>query len=174
MATTKGQRLQFELDDDDLKLFCEEADEQIELLDSSLVQLEGEPDPELVQQIFRAAHTLKGSSATIGHKKMASLTHAMETVLDAVRQGRKTANAEMVDALLAGLDALRILANEVVTRVDSGSKPPRSRQTSSPSSRRMSRKLRPKPPQDLRPRTSFRSRPSKWLLRRRARAAPST
>lgn len=120
MATTKGKRLQFELDDEDLKLFCEEADEQIELLDTSLVQLEGEPDPELVQQIFRAAHTLKGSSATIGHKKMASLTHAMETVLDAVRQGRRAPTSEVVDALLAGLDALRVLANEVVTRVDSG------------------------------------------------------
>jgi len=120
MATTKGQRLQFELDDDDLKLFCEEADEQLELLDTCLVQLEGEPEPELLQQIFRAAHTLKGSSATIGHKKMASLTHAMETVLDAVRQGRRTPTSEVVDALLAGLDALRILANEVITRVDSG------------------------------------------------------
>jgi len=120
MAATGGNRLQFELDDDDLKLFCEEADEQIELLDSALVQLEGEPAPDLLQQIFRAAHTLKGSSATIGHKKMASLTHAMETVLDAVRQGVRRPNAEMVDALLAGLDALRTLANEVVTRVDSG------------------------------------------------------
>lgn len=120
MATIKGQRLQFELDDDDLKLFSEEADEQIELLDTCLVQLEGEPEPELLQQIFRAAHTLKGSSATIGHKKMASLTHAMETVLDAVRQGRRAPTSEVVDALLAGLDALRILANEVVTRIDSG------------------------------------------------------
>ncbi|MGE0598491.1 MAG: chemotaxis protein CheW [Dehalococcoidia bacterium] len=120
MARSQGTRLQFELDDEDLKLFCEEADEQIELLDVSLVQLEGEPDPDLVQQIFRAAHTLKGSSATIGHKKMANLTHAMETVLDAVRQGRKSPNSEMVDALLAGLDALRVLANEVVTRIDSG------------------------------------------------------
>ncbi|HML98779.1 MAG TPA: chemotaxis protein CheA [Tepidiformaceae bacterium] len=120
MASTKGQRLQFDLDDEDLKLFCEEADEQIELLDTSLVQLEGEPDPDLVQQIFRAAHTLKGSSATIGHRKMASLTHAMETVLDAVRQGRRRPTSDVVDALLAGLDALRVLANEVVTRVDSG------------------------------------------------------
>ncbi len=118
--TTTGPRLQFDLDDDDVKLFCEEADEQIELLDSALVQLEGEPDPDLVQQIFRAAHTLKGSSATIGHKKMASLTHAMETVLDAVRQGRKSPTSEVVDALLAALDALRILAQEVVTRIDSG------------------------------------------------------
>lgn len=120
MVTSKGQRLQFELDDDDLKLFCEETDEQIELLDTCLVQLEGEPEPELLQQIFRAAHTLKGSSATIGHKKMANLTHAMETVLDAVRQGKRAPTSDVVDALLAGLDALRILANEVVTRVDSG------------------------------------------------------
>lgn len=120
MATTKGQRLEFELDDDDLKLFSEEADEQIELLDTSLIQLEREPEQELLQQIFRAAHTVKGSSATIGHKKMASLTHAMETVLDAVRQGRRQPTSDVVDALLAGLDALRILANEVVTRVDSG------------------------------------------------------
>ena len=116
----KGQRLQFDLDDDDLKLFCDEADEQLELLDSSLVQLEGDPDPDLVQQIFRAAHTLKGSSATIGHKRMASLTHAMETVLDAVRQGKRKATSEMVDALLAALDALRLLAHEVTTRIDSG------------------------------------------------------
>jgi two-component system chemotaxis sensor kinase CheA len=120
MATTKGQRLEFELNDDDLKLFSEEADEQIELLDTSLIQLEREPEQELLQQIFRAAHTVKGSSATIGHKKMASLTHAMETVLDAVRQGRRQPTSDVVDALLAGLDALRILANEVVTRVDSG------------------------------------------------------
>ncbi|MBI5947587.1 MAG: chemotaxis protein CheA [Chloroflexi bacterium] len=118
--TSTGTRLQFDLDDDDVKLFCEEADEQLELLDNSLVQLEGEPDPDLVQQIFRAAHTLKGSSATIGHKKMASLTHAMETVLDAVRQGRKSPTSDVVDALLAALDALRVLAREVVTRIDSG------------------------------------------------------
>ncbi|MCZ2108994.1 MAG: chemotaxis protein CheA [Dehalococcoidia bacterium] len=120
MASGKKKPLQFELDDDDLKLFSEEAEEQIELLDTILVQLEGVPDPDLVQQIFRAAHTLKGSSATIGHKKMANLTHAMETVLDSVRQGLRTPNPHMVDALLAGVDALRILAQEVVTRIDSG------------------------------------------------------
>ena len=120
----KGDSLSFDLDDEDLKLFCEEADEQIEILDGALVQLEGQPAPELVQQIFRAAHTLKGSSATIGHKRMASLTHAMETVLDAVRQGKRAPTSAMVDALLEGLDALRVLAQEVVTRVDSGTQTP--------------------------------------------------
>lgn len=120
MPARKKTTLQFDLDDDDLKLFSDEADEQIELLDTFLVQLEGEPDAELLQQIFRAAHTLKGSSATIGHKKMAKLTHAMETVLDAVRQGHHQPTPATVDALLAGVDALRILAQEVVTRLDSG------------------------------------------------------
>ena len=120
MASAKGRRLQFDLDDEDVKLFCEETEEQIEILDSALVQMEGEPDSDLVQQIFRAAHTLKGASATIGHKKMASLTHAMETVLDAVRTGKRKPTSEVVDALLAGLDTLRILAQEVTTRVDSG------------------------------------------------------
>src|SRR5690606_31301330 len=112
-AMSRGTPLTFELDDDDLKLFLEEAEEQLELLDTALVQLEGEPGPELVQAIFRAAHTLKGSSATIGHRKMASLTHAMETVLDAVRQNRRTPDREVVDALLSGLDALRVLSEEV-------------------------------------------------------------
>ena len=119
----KSDPLQFDLDDDDLKLFNEEAEEQIELLDTALVQLEGEPDPDLVQRIFRAAHTLKGSAATIGHHKMAHLTHAMETVLDAVRQGRRKPTADVVDALLSSIDALRVLAHEVVTKVDSGVDP---------------------------------------------------
>ncbi len=116
----RGDSLVFDLDDEDLKLFNEEADEQLEMLDTSLVALESDSDPELVQRIFRAAHTLKGSSATIGHKRMASLTHAMETVLDAVRQGKASPTGAMIDALLRGLDTLRELAGEVLTRIDSG------------------------------------------------------
>jgi len=112
--------LHFDLDEEDLKLFTDEAAEQFELLDTAIVQLEDSPGAELLQEIFRAAHTLKGSSATIGHKKMTALTHAMESVLDAVRQGRAVPSRSMVDALLAALDALRVLANELTTRIDSG------------------------------------------------------
>ncbi|MEO9255015.1 MAG: Hpt domain-containing protein, partial [Tepidiformaceae bacterium] len=111
---------QFAIDDEDVQLFCDEASEQIEVLDAGLVSLEGAPDAELIQRIFRAAHTLKGSSLTIGHSKMASLTHAIETVLDAVRGGHRSPSREMIDALLAGVDALRGLAEEVTTRIDSG------------------------------------------------------
>ena len=118
---SEGPRsLDFELDDEDLKLFVEEATEQIETLDLSLVQLESDPSPELLQRIFRAAHTLKGSSAAIGHQKMAGLTHAMESVLDALRQGRLAVTSEVVDSLLACIDALRTFVHEVATREDSG------------------------------------------------------
>ena len=105
----EGDALAFELDDEDLKVFTEEANDQLEILDATLIQLEAQVSPELVQQIFRAAHTLKGSSATIGHRRMASLTHAMETVLDAVRQGQRHPTSAMVDALLEGLDSIASL-----------------------------------------------------------------
>jgi two-component system chemotaxis sensor kinase CheA len=116
----KGDHLEFDLDAEDLKLFTDEAEEQLDVLDAALVEMEGEPDPDLLQRIFRAAHTLKGSSATIGHTRMARLTHAMETVLDAVRQGQAVPNAGMVDKLLQGLDVLRILTVEVSTGIESG------------------------------------------------------
>lgn len=120
MATSQSPRLQFNLDREDARLFCDEARELFELLDTALIELEESPDSALVQQIFRAAHTLKGSSATIGHTKMTALTHAMETVLDAVREGRTAPSHEMVDTLLGSLDALRALTQEVETLVDSG------------------------------------------------------
>ncbi len=71
---------------DDIKVFLIEAEEQLQSLEDGLLELEqaGEDD-EVIGQIFRAAHTLKGSSATLGHDKMANLTHSMESVLDLVR-----------------------------------------------------------------------------------------
>ncbi len=119
--TGGGAPLQFQADADDLKYFLEDAQDQLELLDQSLVTLEREgADAELVQTIFRAAHTLKGSSATIGHKKMAELTHTMETVLDEVRKGACEITTPLIDALLQALDALRVLTGEVASLTDSG------------------------------------------------------
>ncbi|MBI4300740.1 MAG: Hpt domain-containing protein, partial [Chloroflexi bacterium] len=99
---------------DDLKVFLEEAEELLQLLDEDLVALEkGSETPDLLQEIFRAAHTLKGSSAALGHKRMAELTHVMETVLDKLRQGHLQVSTPVVSALLDGLDALRSLKDEV-------------------------------------------------------------
>ncbi|MGE5589057.1 MAG: chemotaxis protein CheW [Bacillota bacterium] len=112
--------LEFDATPEDLKVFLDEADEQLQLLDEDIVKLEREgEDEELVQEIFRAAHTLKGSSATLGHKRMAELTHAMENVLDKIRKHRLEPSTALVDTLFACVDALRALKDEIVTRQES-------------------------------------------------------
>lgn len=103
-----------EISPEELKVFMEEAEEHIQLLDEDLIKLENEGDnPELLQEIFRAAHTLKGSSAMLGHKRMAEVTHAMESLLDKLRQKKIAVNTRIIDALLFALDALKVLKNEV-------------------------------------------------------------
>jgi two-component system chemotaxis sensor kinase CheA len=87
---------------EDLQVFLEEADEQLQLLDENIVAIEGqENSSEEIQEIFRAAHTLKGSSAMLGYQEMTDLGHAMETLLDKVRKGSLAPTTTVVDALLA-------------------------------------------------------------------------
>lgn len=112
--------LEFDATDADLVLFLEEAAEQLRVLSDGLLRLEREGDAQLIQALFRAAHTLKGSSATIGHTRMASLTHAMESVLDNVRNGALAPDSHVIDALLAAVDVLNVLNEEVETRTESG------------------------------------------------------
>lgn len=103
-----------EVSADDLKVFLQEADGLIELLDEDLVQLEQEAgNEELLQEIFRAAHTLKGSSGMLGFDDMAHLTHSMEDVLDRVRKGSLEITPELVDALLMSLDGLKVLKDNL-------------------------------------------------------------
>lgn len=112
--------LHFDATESDLALFLDEAAEQLETLSSGLLELERDAgDPALIQSIFRAAHTLKGSSATIAHTRMASLTHAMESVLDGIRKGTLAVSPGVVDALLACVDSLHMLNGEVQTGVES-------------------------------------------------------
>jgi two-component system chemotaxis sensor kinase CheA len=95
---------------DDLKVFMQEAESLLELLDEDIIRLEQESEnSELLQEIFRAAHTLKGSSGMLGFQSMAGLTHAMEDLLDRVRKGTLPVTPEIVDALLASLDGLKVL-----------------------------------------------------------------
>ncbi len=109
--------LAFDIEEDELHIFLAEADEHLQTLDEGLVRLEREgDDPELLQAIFRAAHTLKGSAGAIGHQRMAELTHAMETVLDGLRKHTLAVSADLVDVCLESLDALRGLRNEVIER----------------------------------------------------------
>ena len=80
--------IMFDIADDELQVFMPEAEEQLQKLEDGLMRLERSgADDELLQVIFRAAHTLKGAAGAIGHIRMTELTHAMETVLDGLRKG---------------------------------------------------------------------------------------
>lgn len=105
---------------EDLEVFLQEAEEQLELLDEDIVRLEQEEDTTpLLQEIFRAAHTLKGSAGMIGHHLMANLAHSMENLLDQLRLGTTGVSTAIVDALLVGLDLLRAMLGDLSGATDS-------------------------------------------------------
>ncbi|GIF05869.1 chemotaxis protein CheA [Actinoplanes siamensis] len=91
-----------------LAQFLAEANDLLASVDDGLLQLERNPgDPELVNEVFRAAHTFKGSSGLFDFPELTRLTHAAEDLLDAVRGGRLALDSGMVDDLLAAFDLIR-------------------------------------------------------------------
>jgi len=104
---------------EELEVFIQEADEQLQLLDEDLVILEREGvKPEILQEIFRAAHTLKGSSAMLGYEDMSRVAHVMETLLDKIRDGTQEVTTPVIDVLLHGLDTLKSLREQLVSDSD--------------------------------------------------------
>ncbi|MBI2264146.1 MAG: chemotaxis protein CheA [Armatimonadetes bacterium] len=104
---------------EELNVFLDELEEQLQLLEENIVKLEKEKTQQAVSEIFRVAHTVKGSAASLGHQKMAKLTHAMENILDKIRQGKIAIQKPIVDALLQSLDALKILKGEIESKKES-------------------------------------------------------
>lgn len=96
-----------------LQVFLQEANEQIDLLEQDILRLEQEVAPELLQEIFRAAHTLKGGARAMGYQAMAELTHAMEDLFDLLRNGQIEVSSALVDALFHSLDALKEMLQEI-------------------------------------------------------------
>ncbi|MBZ4686912.1 MAG: CheA signal transduction histidine kinase [Clostridiales bacterium] len=104
-----------------LNIFLDEADEQIQILDEAIVNLENDKkNSDLLNDIFRAAHTLKGSSASMGFEKMASVTHDLENVLDKLRQGEVEVTPEIIDLLLECLDIIKVLKEEIASEGKEG------------------------------------------------------
>jgi len=98
-------------------VFIREAADILASLESDLVRLEDEKAPELVNDIFRYVHTLKGSSGIAGFKSVYAFTHRLENLLDMVRSGKLAAGREIIDLLLVGLDWIRLA-------IDSGEEAP--------------------------------------------------
>lgn len=106
--------LTLDLEPGDDRLFADESLEQIEQIERGLLELErGEASAATVNEVFRAAHTLKGSAATIGHDRMAALTHAMEDIFGGLRSGTISSVKPFANILLSTLDVLRALVDEV-------------------------------------------------------------
>ena len=97
-----------------LAVFLDEVAEQVQKLEEGILALErNRHDPEILHTLFRAAHTIKGSSAAMGFERMNRLTHGMEDVLDRLRKGEASVTVDVVDLLLACLDALKAMKEEV-------------------------------------------------------------
>ena len=90
-----------------LEIFIDETKEHVQSLNEQLLTLEKEPEnSETINEIFRAAHSLKGMAGTMGFKRMQKLTHNMENVLSEIRNGKMKVSAFLIDVLFKCLDAL--------------------------------------------------------------------
>jgi len=105
------------VDDDMIELFFEEAHERLDGLGQKLVELEGQPgNAELVRDLFRDLHTLKGSSGMVGLGPMNRLAHAAEDLVGQIRDGKRGVDRPATDALLGALDGLRALVERAAAR----------------------------------------------------------
>ena len=97
-----------------LEMFIEESKEHLQSCSEHLLELEKNPeDLAIVGEIFRSAHTLKGMSATMGYEDLADLTHKMENVLDAIRNGKIKVNAEILDVVFESVDHLEAMVYDI-------------------------------------------------------------
>lgn len=102
-----------------LKSFLAESEEGLSDLEQGILQLESNgEDRELVQTIFRAVHTMKGNASILDLHSLLSFTHAMEDLLDAVRNGKVAVTAELTDILLASAGILRQMVFNAAQGVD--------------------------------------------------------
>jgi two-component system chemotaxis sensor kinase CheA len=93
-----------------LKDFFAEAFGQVESLEQNILALEQDTgNRDAVDEIFRAAHTLKGGAGTVEMSELAEFTHLVEDVLDGVRSGKAVVNESVIDALLASIDVIKAM-----------------------------------------------------------------
>ncbi|MCC5895749.1 MAG: chemotaxis protein CheA [Alkalibacterium sp.] len=98
-------------------LFFEETDENLAILNQEVLQLEQHPDDkQIIDAIFRAAHTLKGMAATMGYDTMAKLTHAVENLFELVKSNQLAVSSELISLFFDSLDTLTEIVEKL--RVD--------------------------------------------------------
>ena len=104
-----------------LEIFIDESNEHLQSLSDQLMILEKEPEnSDTINEIFRAAHSLKGMAGTMGYKRMQNLTHDMENVFSEVRNGNIKVTSDMCDVLFQCLDALESYVSNIQNTQDEG------------------------------------------------------
>lgn len=104
-----------------LEIFLDETKEHIENLNSQILTLEQEPENvDTINEIFRAAHSLKGMAGTMGYKRMQALTHDMENVFSEIRNGAMKVNSNLIDVLFQCLDVLEEYTTNIQETADEG------------------------------------------------------
>lgn len=104
-----------------LEIFIDETQEHLQSLNEQLLIIEQEPEnTDTINEIFRAAHSLKGMAGTMGYKRMQKLTHQMENVFSEIRNGKMKVTPNLVDVLFQCLDALESYLNIIQETSDEG------------------------------------------------------
>src|SRR5229473_2216000 len=96
-----------EVADEILEFFQPEAEEHLQVVSDCLISLEGNNNPEEVNRLFRAIHTVKGSAAQVGLKRLAAIAHRVEDLIGRLRDGEIEPSAAVVDLCLASVDVLK-------------------------------------------------------------------
>ena len=104
-----------------LDIFIDETNEHIQSLNDNIMNLEKEPEnKDTINEIFRAAHSLKGMAGTMGFKKMQHLTHDMENVFQEIRNDNVKVNSGLIDILFDCLDAIEAYLDTIKNTSDEG------------------------------------------------------
>ncbi|MCI8372775.1 MAG: chemotaxis protein CheA [Lachnospiraceae bacterium] len=104
-----------------LEIFIDETKEHIQNLNDQLLVIEKEPEnKDTINEIFRAAHSLKGMAGTMGYKRMQRLTHDMENVFSEIRNDKMKVTAGLIDVLFQSLDAIEGYLNSIQETADEG------------------------------------------------------
>ena len=103
--------------------FVEEGREKADLIERDLIQLEKDPGSrELLTEVFRATHTIKGATSFLGFTKLCALAHTGESLLVPLRDGKREINQEIISALLSLVDAIREMLADIAATGQEGSR----------------------------------------------------
>ena len=104
-----------------LEIFLDETKEHLQSLNTQILNLEHSPeDADTINEIFRAAHSLKGMAGTMGYKRMQALTHELESIFTEVRNGTMKVKSNLVDVIFQAIDALEEYLTNIQASADEG------------------------------------------------------